>query len=539
LANKAEPDNNQPSPPPTKAPEPSPTPFASWLQNVDESKTVAKREGKDLLLLFDSSDWSSASKSLATEVFAKTELQKRLSDRFVLVHLDFPEYPTAKSRVRDARRNEYWQSRFFKNPAYPRTILTDADVRPYAMVIGYESGQTDKYVSSLERATQTRSERDLLLHAVEAADGKAKLPAARKAWEFLGSQVEGPSHRGDGTFVFDLREFYQPLLQEWEKLAETHDRDNQDGAREFFFWHDWCRRVDQVVRTKPPDRASMLALADELNSLVESGCQLKNTSYGISLLAKQADLFARLNMAERRDKAIDAALALKPSPNWQAHLQALRKSGRPDLRTQMGTGFAVTADGYILTNRHVIRNAKAVKVRWGDSGRQPISAKVTAQDESNDLALLKIDVPVVYKLPPVRIASRAAAGAGTETATLGYALGATDTKFTRGSISQRTEEANSPPLLLLDVRINPGNSGGPLFDACGNVVGIVTAKLSGDGPIDSYGIAVAANALDRFLRMNLKEFRPPAALTKKLEWPAAIEVIKPSVVQVIAESPGG
>jgi hypothetical protein len=39
--------------------------------------------------------------------------------------------------------------------------------------------------------------------------------------------------------------------------------------------------------------------------------------------------------------------------------------------------------------------------------------------------------------------------------------------------------------------------------------------------------------------MNLKEFRPPAALTKKLEWPAAIEVIKPSVVQVIAESPGG
>lgn len=521
---------------PTPMPEPTKWAFENWPQDIAEAQQLARQQNKDLLLLFDGSDWSANSKAMATQVFARPENWKRLSDRFVLVHIDFPKFPTAERRVRDAARNQQLLSRYFKNPAYPRTVLADADARPYALHIGYEVGNPEKFVSTLERATQTRAERDLLLTAVANADGKTKLAAAHKALEFLDSQIDGPSDRGDGTAVLDLQEFYGPLLVEWRRLSDTLDPTNADGEREFFFAHDWLRRVNRSLRNRQADRAVLQSLAGEFDGLIASGCQLSNSSCSMTLLDRQAELFARLNDAPRRQKTLETALALKPSPNWQMHLNRMLKPANRNQLLGSGTGFAVAAGGYVVTNFHVVRDARAIKVKLTGPGRQPLPARLLAHDEPNDLALLKVDLPVVTKLPHARITPRANATPGTQIATIGFALGASEAKYTQGAISQRIEDGNQAPVLVLDQRVNPGNSGGPLFDASGNVVGIVTLKITGEGPIDSYGVALSANGLDRFLRDKLKEYRSESPLTRKLEWAEAVKQITPSIVQVLAET---
>jgi serine protease Do len=267
-----------------------------------------------------------------------------------------------------------------------------------------------------------------------------------------------------------------------------------------------------------------------------AGCQLQKTSCGVSLLARQAELFARLGDISGRERAVRAALALNPSPTWREALTRMVQPAGPT-PVASGTGFAV-APGYVVTNLHVVQGDGAVKVRL--PGRPSLPAAVVASDERCDLALLKVELPSATKLPAARVAPRAAAGPGAEVATLGYALGAAAVTFTKGTVSQRDVEPGGPTLLLLDLRVNPGNSGGPLFDACGNVVGVVSAKTAVGGVVDSYGLAVAADALDQFLRRHLKakEYASPPAALKKLDWSEAQRQVRPSVVQVLKEVSG-
>src|SRR5262249_49470350 len=148
-----------------------------------------------------------------------------------------------------------------------------------------------------------------------------------------------------------------------------------------------------------------------------------------------------------------------------------------------GTGFAI-APGYVVTNRHVVEGPGAVWVKV--AGREPVAGEGVAADEACDLALVKVALPPGVALTPLRGAPGGAAGRGTEVMALGYALGGADLKFSRGSVSARQDLGAGPQYLLLDQRVNPGNSGGPLFDACGNVVGVVTAKTISTTAVDSY-----------------------------------------------------
>ncbi len=142
-----------------------------------------------------------------------------------------------------------------------------------------------------------------------------------------------------------------------------------------------------------------------------------------------------------------------------------------------GTGFVLTADGYIVTNSHVVDGATRIQVAFTSGELE--SAEILGQDPSTDLAMLKVERT---DLVPIEIGDSEAAQVGDEVVAIGNALALEGgLSVTRGIISgtNRTVETNLGGSLLgmmqTDAAINPGNSGGPLLDASGRVIGINTA----------------------------------------------------------------
>ena len=144
-----------------------------------------------------------------------------------------------------------------------------------------------------------------------------------------------------------------------------------------------------------------------------------------------------------------------------------------------GSGFILTADGYIVTNCHVVSGATGVQVTLDDG--TVYSAEVVGSDADYDIAVLKVD-PGDTKLKPVVLGSSDSLEVGEEVSTIGNPLGELTFSLTHGIVSCLDREINldGTPFNMIQITsaINPGNSGGPLFNAYGEVVGIVTAKTS-------------------------------------------------------------
>ena len=137
-----------------------------------------------------------------------------------------------------------------------------------------------------------------------------------------------------------------------------------------------------------------------------------------------------------------------------------------------GSGFFISEDGYLITNAHVVRNARSVKVKTG-TGVFP--AEVVRVDERDDFALLKVS----GTFPALSISTNEA-GLGDAVFTIGFpdiVLQGTQPKFTDGKISSLTGLMDDPAEYQISVPVQPGNSGGPLADLHGNVQGVIVARL--------------------------------------------------------------
>ena len=148
-------------------------------------------------------------------------------------------------------------------------------------------------------------------------------------------------------------------------------------------------------------------------------------------------------------------------------------------KTGSGTGFAISSNGYIATNYHVIEGANNIKVK-GINGdlNQSYPAQVILTDKNNDLAILKIDkwigtIPYGMKVDKLGVAEEVFAYGYPLTALLGDEI-----KFTDGRISSNTGMDNDPRYYQHTASLQPGNSGGPLFNKYGNIVGINTLTVS-------------------------------------------------------------
>jgi len=151
-----------------------------------------------------------------------------------------------------------------------------------------------------------------------------------------------------------------------------------------------------------------------------------------------------------------------------------------------GSGFFISADGYAVTNNHVVDHAKTVTITTDDG--KSYSAKVVGTDPKTDLALIKVDGRADF--PFVKLAS-AAPRVGDWVLAVGNPFGLGGT-VTAGIVSARGRDIGAGPyddFLQIDAPVNRGNSGGPTFDISGNVVGVNTAIFSPSG--GSVGIAFA------------------------------------------------
>ena len=162
------------------------------------------------------------------------------------------------------------------------------------------------------------------------------------------------------------------------------------------------------------------------------------------------------------------------------------RGGRtPPMRGE-GSGFVVSADGYILTNAHVVDDANEVTVRMTD--RREYRAKVVGIDKSTDVAVLKIDAK---NLPVVRVGDPQSLKAGEWVIAIGSPFGF-ENSVTAGIVSAkaRSLDAAYTPFIQTDVAVNPGNSGGPLFNLKGEVVGINSQIYSRTGGYQGVSFAV-------------------------------------------------
>ncbi len=166
----------------------------------------------------------------------------------------------------------------------------------------------------------------------------------------------------------------------------------------------------------------------------------------------------------------------------------------------MGSGFIISADGYVLTNHHVIDGAESVKVKLSD--RREFDAKVVGSDQQYDVALLKIQA---QGLPTVRVGDSNTLKPGQWVVAIGSPFGL-DHSVTAGIVSALGrstggQEQRYVPFIQTDVAINQGNSGGPLLDTRGQVVGINSQIFSASGGYMGISFAIpidlAMNAVEQ------------------------------------------
>ena len=226
----------------------------------------------------------------------------------------------------------------------------------------------------------------------------------------------------------------------------------------------------------------------------------------------------------------------------------------------LGSGFIISADGYIMTNAHVVDRADKITVRLTD--KREFQAKVIGADKRTDVALLKIEAT---GLPKVAVGDPNKLKVGEWVIAIGSPFGF-DSSVTAGIVSAKGRslpQDNFVPFIQTDVAINPGNSGGPLFNMSGEVVGInsqiytrsggsmglsfaipidvatqVTEQLRSTGKVTRGRIGVTIQELTRELAESFGLSKPNGALISSVEKGGAADKAGIEVSDVILKFDG-
>ncbi|KEQ56028.1 putative periplasmic serine endoprotease DegP protein [Marine Group I thaumarchaeote SCGC AAA799-E16] len=174
----------------------------------------------------------------------------------------------------------------------------------------------------------------------------------------------------------------------------------------------------------------------------------------------------------------------------------------------VGSGFVYDGMGNIITNSHVVENAKRIIVTFID-GRS-YNAEMVGSDSYSDLAVITIDVDESI-LNPLTLGDSDSLKVGEDVAAIGNPYGLSGS-MTAGIVSQigrvipaQNSGFSIPDVIQTDAAINPGNSGGPLLDMKGDVIGVTTAIYSRDGDFSGVGFAIPSNTVSKIVPFLIKD----------------------------------
>jgi S1-C subfamily serine protease len=168
-----------------------------------------------------------------------------------------------------------------------------------------------------------------------------------------------------------------------------------------------------------------------------------------------------------------------------------------DVQTSLGSGFVIDKAGFIVTNYHVVRDARAVYVSF--SNNESMKAEIVGKDPSTDVALLKVEASS-RALKPLSLGDSDTVNVGDQVAAIGNPLGL-DRSITLGIVSALHRSLTSPGgapidrVIQTDAVLNRGNSGGPLLNAQGQVIGVSSAVASEGSGSTGIGFAIPINTV--------------------------------------------
>lgn len=201
--------------------------------------------------------------------------------------------------------------------------------------------------------------------------------------------------------------------------------------------------------------AASVALIAVSGTLLSTGYFSKTISTNVSLLRRE------INSIKRSQNALIKNINDKPS------------RGPADPGEFGGTGFALSSNGYLVTNFHVVDGADSVYVQ--NSEGEAFKVKLIYQDPAYDLAVLQITDPDFEKLASLPYTFKnATSDVGEDVFTIGFPRD--EQVLGKGYVSSRNGNAGDTVTYQVSIPVNPGNSGGPLLDTRGNIVGIINGK---------------------------------------------------------------
>ena len=229
----------------------------------------------------------------------------------------------------------------------------------------------------------------------------------------------------------------------------------------------------------------------EANQVNETSIQVSSRP-AVELTPVSVDGTTKLTYPEIYNANVDSCVSINVSTTAGYNF-----FGQVVQSASSGSGFIITADGYIVTNYHVISGGTNVEVTLNDGS--VYTAQVIGGDADYDLAVLKID-PGETVLTPVVIGNSENLQVGDEVVAIGNPLGELTFSMSEGIVSCVDREINvegTPfDMIQITAAVNSGNSGGPLFNIYGEVVGIVSAKYSTSSngtSVEGLGFAIPIN----------------------------------------------
>lgn len=286
-----------------------------------------------------------------------------------------------------------------------------------------------------------------------------QMPAEEKsAFDMLLAEDAELAHdvKEQHTLIHKLRE-YKKIEALKMQMDFIHDDIDVDALHERMHYERFQADSERKIFFRTLLAAASIALLIAFSALHFSGVfQVKDQ------IASYMELKDDIGAISNRQRSM-----------WQALFAPAKADAIPS-----GTCFSIASNGYLVTNYHVVRNVDSISiVNYADSTIR-FKARIIFADKTRDITILKIDDPAFEQFSglPFKI-KKGLSDLGEEVFTLGYSK--KDIVYSEGTISSFTGFNEDTTAYQVSIPVNPGNSGGPLFDAQGNLIGIVSGKNTG------------------------------------------------------------